>query len=170
MVLGKSFEELLGHRMMVLKVIWMALTASILVYAGVGYIVSVNADPKNAGDVPRVFQMSIFAVAVMTALGSVALKTFLFSPGKIEARLVSAKGDDKEQRLLNLFGWYFPRYIVILALDESVAVYGLVLTLVTLQPSEMIPFMAVALFLNARVFMHPRNTLDEAESILSRSR
>ena len=67
--------------------------------------------------------------------------------------------------MVGLLNWYSTPYIILLSLNECVAIFGLVLTVLTYRPVEMLPFLAAAAFLNARLYPHPRRTVEEAESL-----
>ncbi len=182
------YEDLLKQRFQTLRILWIMMTVSIAIYCVVGIIVSMNGDAS--GDIGGL-RLGLDAVAVSSALGSVVFKMVAFSRDRLAERLKqpvnleaqatrrdtgAVDGEqlekleslsDPERKVYGLIGWYQFRFVILLALHESIAIYGLILTIVTHQVEEMLPFAAVALFLNIRLFSHPRLVVEECESLVS---
>jgi hypothetical protein len=70
---------------------------------------------------------------------------------------------EAEQKVACLLTWYMPRYILMLAFNESVAMFGLVLTILNRNLMDMLPFAAASIVLNALTFLHPKSVLETAE-------
>jgi hypothetical protein len=178
-----AFESMMSKKMTLLKIVWTALTGSIFLYGIVGYAIAIAGPPAETGDTFRIIRYAMYFIGVLTGLLALGLKGFLFSRERVQAALEAPldlqflardrtgqvnrnhldnlrKMPENEQRLLGLTNWYLARYIAVLALNESVAIYGFVLAMVSHRPGEMLPFLAAALFLNAMMFAHPRNLLE----------
>ena len=184
---SKAYEELLKRRLGVLRILWFAMTVSIVTLLVAGYVVSMQGETPS---VPSpLLRLGLDAAGIALALAGIGLKAFVFSRERLEERLkapvnVEAMATDRESnsfsqslfdelrtlsdaelRVVGLLNWYSTPYIILLSLNECVAIFGLVLTVLTYQPVEMLPFLAAAAFLNASLYPHPRRTVEEAESL-----
>lgn len=180
-----TYEDVLNRRLRVMRMLWFAFSGSVLIYLAVGYLVTMAGRPAPPNI--AVLRLALDAVGVITALGVIVFKMVAFTREQVSkrlaepARLEQIAGtpntgepdaavverlrslSEKEQKLLGFIAWYQIRFILVLALNESIALLGLVLTILTGSPSEMLPFLGVALFLNARMFFHPQQMVEDAE-------
>lgn len=193
MLTGTSaFRNARKNLMRVMMMIWVALTASIFVYAIVGYFIAAKRVPAIPGDTGERLRVFLYIAGGIVAMVSMGLRVFLFSREWLEGVLsrpvdlhrlanrrqaagtVSTRLEDlesmsaDEQKVIGLLHWYFSRYVLILALNESIVVLGLILTLVTANATEILVFLAVGLLLNAIMVGHPKSLIDDAEGILLR--
>jgi hypothetical protein len=183
-----AYEDLLKRRLGVLRTLWFAMTMSLVTLLVAGYVVSMQGETPSYPS--PLLRLGLDAAGIVLALAGIGLKAFAFSRERLAERLklpvsIEAMAGDQasnglsrasidELRMLSdaelkvvgfLYG-YSALYIVLLAINECVAVFGLILTLLTYQPTEMLPFLAAAVFLNARLYPHPRRTVEEAEALV----
>ena len=163
-------DGLLKPKYMTVNILWFALTMSMLMYLFIGYTISVNGEPVPADD--QTLILAFYAVAGVTMIVSLAMRFFLFSDERIERELSKPLDLDalavlrprmpadaatleklkqlteKEQRLFGLPGAFMAPLIFNLAMNESVVIYGLILTLMYHRFSLMMPFAVAGLLLN----------------------
>ena len=168
------FRELTTQKLLIQKIIWAALTGSILVYGGVAYALPELGEAIDGG----AQDISIFfvALAIASGVGSLFLRKFLFSDEGIKRQLekpidpkqlstdrqTGQLNEEKlnkieslnefEQKLLSLLNWYFVPNLVCWGLNESIAIYGLVLAIFEGSPNTLLPFAGAALLLNFTMF------------------
>ncbi len=178
--------------MRVMMMIWVVLTASIFVSAIVGYFIAGKGMTSNTGEIGSALRIPLYVAGGIVAMVSMGLRIFLFSeewlagvlskPVALERFASRRQGagmmstplkdlrsmKEDEQKVMGLLNWYFGRYILILALNEGIVAFGLVLTLFTADPTEILTFLAVGLLLNAMMVGHPKSLIEDAEGILLR--
>jgi hypothetical protein len=182
----------LNKKRTLMRILAAAMMFSVILYVVVAWFLSVQpeaAPPTEAGTMLRI---PLGVVSICIGLAVIALRTILFSRERLERQLAAPPNLEKaavnpqtrkvdpalleslktmteaEQKLISLITWYQTPYIVMLALSESIAIFGLVLSIVSKSPFEMLPFAVVSLFLVIRTAMHPAILIDEAESVLQR--
>ncbi len=177
-------RELLRPVMFVNSMLWGLLTASIFLYGLVAYLLA----QRSAGptDVPEAFQLALAGVAVLTGLGSLAVPRIFLSDDRIREAMRkepdpevlsrhSAPGTSSDERLrqiqslsstdrklLQLPGLFFTPFILRLVINESIAIYGLVLALMSHSFEPMIPFAVAAIALNLTCMPRLEPMLDRA--------
>ena len=155
------------------RILWLVLTLSMGLYVGVAFVVA-QAGGQGAG-IPF-FAPALGAVAAATACVSIFAPRFLLSderlraamageaarpalslpfapPAPERARLAEALGPE-ERRLLAVAELHFTPFVLQLALNEAIVIYGLVLALLERDFEAILPFAAAGVVLN--VLARPR--------------
>lgn len=132
------------QREIMVWVVWSALTASIVIYFIITRIVTQNVPPHALEPIIR--------QAFIVLSCAIAVTSF------VVARLLLPKSDmptSLARPPVIPFQRWFSVIILRLALHEAIAIFGLVLTFLSGDAQEMLPFGAAALVLN--LFALPRN-------------
>ncbi len=168
-----NFQSLSAQAMQLQRVIWFALNGSILLYLVIPFIVPPMGETSSWQSMELLFYLFGFVAAA----SCFALRQYFFSKDSIRSRLatpVTAESlaatqarpgedtsekleqlkelDDYELRLLSLLRWSLMPNIICWALIESIAVLGLVFSLLSGQASNVVPFVVIALLLNLQCF------------------
>ena len=167
-MLSSDFKILIAPRARALFVIWGAITLAPVMYLVIAWFLFGQAEGPIAGvesDLPwsQIGMGSLFILGIGAtyyqrfALGAGRLKAILDSesvvPGGKDRDLV-LKLSPAEQRLLSLWQHYQTTMIVVWAILETIAVVGLVLTILQRDFRIMIPFALAAIIL--MVLKRPR--------------
>jgi hypothetical protein len=137
-----QLEASIRQQTFTMTILWGALLASLVAYLVVAYVVVAAATGETTQG-SSALAGEISAMALGAALASIIVPHQMLS----DARLREVMKDGGEQRLLALPGRYFAPWIVGMALAEAVAVFGLVLTLLTHDVRAMLPFVGAAALL-----------------------
>ena len=160
-----AVRELLRPVMLVNSILWFALTASIFIYGITAYIVSQDRAPADVSDG---LQLGLRIAAIITALLSLSvMRVFLsddrlrkaMEPEASSEELAGQLNDEErlgkiqslspaERKLLRVPGLFFTPFIIRLVLNESIAIYGLVLVFLSHTFTPILPFAAAAIVLN----------------------
>ena len=141
----RNRQASIASRNKVFTILWLALLASVGIYAVIAFSVipgSEAAPPDDADTMTIIFGV----VAMSTASASMVLPKVLLSDDKLKAHLQNEAGS-AEERLESIGALYFPAWLIGVALAESVAIFGLVLAFVMDDPRFMVPFAVVAALL-----------------------
>jgi F0F1-type ATP synthase membrane subunit c/vacuolar-type H+-ATPase subunit K len=165
-----TLRELLRPAMFVNSALWLVLTASIFLYAMVAYLLAQRSPVPT--DVPEALQLALTGIAILTGLGSVLVPRVLLSDDRIRKAMgpepdpatlarhpkLGVVDEERLRRIETLSGWerkllllptlYFTPFILRLALNEAIAIYGFVLAFVAHSFAPMLPFAAAAIILN----------------------
>jgi hypothetical protein len=127
----------------VLRLIWIAHLASLAVFAGVG--IAVSGSVSAAPDAAALLRPALVVVSVIVALASLwwrrSLATSPRSPFYLFAEEDVATGAQPVAEGTGITRLQ-TNCIIVWALSESVAVFGLVLTILSGVPSDVVPFLA----------------------------
>jgi hypothetical protein len=177
-------RELLRPAIFVHSMLWGLLTASIFFYGVIAYLLA----QKSAGptDLQDGLQLALAGVAVLTGLGSLVVPRILLSDDRLREAMrkepdpevlaqhsrPGAVSDERlrqiqslssaDRKLLQLPGLYFTPFILRLVINESIAIYGLVLALISHSFEPMIPFAVAAIALNLTCMPRIEPMLDRA--------
>lgn len=157
----------------VLNIIWGAFLAAPFVYTLVGWLVSRNPRPDAGAGVPVGLLQAVFLLAgtgavaasylyPRRALAEERLRALLRGPLPGTSPPGVAALEPVEQRLALLFPRYQSVQIVVLALRESLAVFGLVLVILTGSFLMMVPWSVAAVGLITTAPPRPAEFLDRA--------
>jgi len=141
-------------------ILWAALTAVIVIYAAILFVVFGN--PASLGEgLSSPLAIPLALVAIVSAVLSRFLPGLLLTDEALRQRLASDPDPKKlptdarteqlsgrEQRILGALDAFLGPFIARLALGEAVALYGLVLGFLSRSAAPMLPFAAAALVLN----------------------
>ncbi|MGA9724505.1 MAG: hypothetical protein WBQ86_18740 [Candidatus Binatus sp.] len=144
------------------RVIWLAFIAAVPVYVAVatGSLVRL---PSVRHPAPISFTISIVILSLLTAVLAPFVSSLLLPDSRLR-QLLNRQPDPQasispdEQRLLAIFPACFPGFLVRLALNEAIALYGLVLAVISRSFVAVLPFALVSFALNWMVPL----PLDEA--------
>lgn len=187
------FISTIKKKRALLRILALAMMVSVIAYMAVAYMLSMQAEAEQPPTEAFVaLRLPLGVLGILIGLASIAIRMAGFSRERMEARLAGAPNLEKaarnpqtrrvdtalleqlktlsehEQKIIGFITWYQAPYIVMLALSESVALFGLVLAILARNPFEMLPFAAVSLFLIVRTALHPNTVMEQAESILQR--
>lgn len=169
-MISPTLRELLRPALLIHTFFWWILTACIVFYVVLAWILARAPDAPAA--VASSIELALAGFAIATGAASLLLPRFwlsderlrsvLASPPDLEA-LARPQGSSardelrlqaiqtltaQEQKLLALPGFYFPCFLVRMVLNESVAVYGLILTILSHTFESVLPFATAGLLLN----------------------
>lgn len=173
---SKTFNQRVKPTQFIMTILWAALLASVFIYIVVGFFITGDREPTELDGTLVV----IMAVCALGAGGaSFILPQMMFSPERIRKHMRETEPDlealakdpqtqqvdeDKleslktlsevEQRLVGLPALYFAPFILGLALAESVAIFGLMLTFMGGDMTYMLPFCGAAIVL--MIMRYPR--------------
>ena len=176
-MVSPTLNKLLTGRSFVLWILWGAMTLSIAIYVVVAYVATQQEGTAVDPAVLGTMQTAMTGVGVAAALASVLLRLFGASDARIRARLTSGAArsetpeglDEAGARLLTLAPWYFPMFVVQLAINESVAIFGLVLAFMGRDGALILPFAVAAVVLNFMAFPRLHAIVRRGAEILRRA-
>lgn len=148
-----KFRAVIAPKARVLNAIWFAFLAAPFLYVVVAWVVT--RTPRTGGGAPVALLSAVFvAIAVVVvavsfayprrALADERLKSMLRGPFGAAPPAGAGDLEPVEQRLVMLFPHYQTTLIVSLALRESLAVFGLVLAIVSGEFTAIVPWAVVA--------------------------
>ncbi len=177
-MVSNELDDLLRPLALAQKVIWIAITMSILIYTVVLYMIHASGSQSaDGGQVHVVF----YAIAALLAIAALIYRQRAFSDDRLrgitekpvatrslainpQTRRVDAERlrrieslPPKEQGVLNLAQSLTIPTIVVLALNESIAIVGFVAAFLTHNPTAILPFAILAIALNLFVFPRPES-------------
>ena len=146
-MLSDHFKRIITPPARTLNIIWLAFMSAPFLYAGVAWFVTTGAEPKEADT--GTLRLGLGVLAVVSVVASYLYRKRALGEAAIDRRLAeppvnALPGSDDlepiEQRLAGIFPYYQTTTIIILALRESVAVLGLILTILTGDFWQYVPF------------------------------
>ncbi len=170
------------------RVVWLYITGFILLYIPAAYYFRFGTseiEPERL----KVFRFSLYGIAALAVLLVLILKRYSTSKKRISAQLnkVSKASDyavnfftkrlkpdllksmigltEDELKLIGLASRYFRLFVVILALCEAIAIWGLILAWMV-KPYDILPFAAVAILLCLSIYNGARRVTEEGKMIL----
>ncbi len=179
-----ALRELLRPAMFVNSMLWFVLTASIFIYAAIAFLLA-QKGPGPTSPSPAL-QMAFAGIAILTGLGSLLVPRILLSDDRVRQAMqpdpdpaalarhpkLGIVDEDRlrkiqalsalERKLLQLPGLYFTPFILRLVLNESIAIYGFVLSFLAHSFAPMLPFAAAAIVLNLTCFPRIDRLLERA--------
>ena len=177
-MLSNPLRAFLGTNVKIMIVIWIAFQVAAAVYYLVVRLVGAGwteMDRAETGIAP-VF----YAVAAVTALVSILYQRWAFTDARLGASLDrdalsdSPRGavlqgrpgfadlDETDRRLVNVFAYVQTSYVVVWAMQEAVAIYGLVMAFVIRDTSNVVLFNLAALALLISTRPAPAPLLERA--------
>jgi hypothetical protein len=175
---SETLKRVLRPRILVMNILWFALTLTILLYVGLAYFL--NPEGQSAQPVENSLRLALYLIAGSTAVLSLLLRSRSLSEGRIYDKLKeevdpqalatnSETGEIDQERLkiiksltplemkaAGLSGMYFTTMLISLAMNEAVALFGMLLAVLERRPEPVIPFAVAGLALNLLIF--PRFT------------
>lgn len=171
---SETLKQVLRPRILVMNILWFALTLTIPLYVGLAYFLNPAGQP--AQPVENSLRLALYLIAGSVAVLSLLLRSRSLSEGRIydklkeevdpqalatnretgeidQERLKTIKSlTPLEMKVAGLSGMYFTTLLIGLAMNESVALFGMILAVLERRPEPIIPFAVAALALNLIIF------------------
>jgi len=164
-MLSPKLAELVATQERTSRMIWFSMCMAIFVYAAVVVVTAQDTSQSGEpGDISLMLPI-LAGVSVVTAIMARMFKVHAFSDETLRAALSVAPSDAslpgdvgaldvEDKRVYAVVASRQTMMIIVLAIQESIALYGLVLGFISRDPIVLAPFAAVALLLHA--FEFPR--------------
>lgn len=157
-----------------MNLLWGLMTSTILFFVGLSYVL--NARNQPAQPVGSNLKLALYLIAGAVAALSLLIRSRSLSPGHVYDKLKEevdpqALATDRETgqidqerlkvvksltplevKVVGLAGIYFTALLLSLAMNEAVAMLGMMLAILEQRAEAVIPFAAAALALNLLVF------------------
>ena len=137
-----------------LKIVWLALVASMFVYAlvftyvrGVGFI-----DEKDIGAIKNIFLITACIPFVFTLICSKNKDWLVSKLGNNSKAPYLKMMKEEDQKYLSRFGAYFISHIIIWVINESGAIIAFVLSFISGNFTYYLVFASIAILLNLFLF------------------
>ena len=171
--ISRELKEFLEPSRRLWLVLWFAMTFSMVIYVLVAFLVSRQHSPA---DLSSGLLTAFGGIAAVATLASLLIPRFLPSDDRLRSELNSdfdpeslarnpqtgSVNQDRlqkialvapyEQKFMVLPFLYFTPFILRLVINEAVAIFGLVLSILSHSLAPMLPFIAVAIILNLAAF------------------
>lgn len=166
-MISRELQQAVAPRARTLKLIWGAFLAATIFYAVLITVMfsrpAAGAAAAGPGLDPWLPTAALSVLSLLAAAGSFVLPRTLLSPGRLAKLPMSGAGTTptaaetaaaphlaaSERELLTLLPAYQTSLILSWAMRESVAVFGVILAILTARPVAIFPFSVVALALLA---------------------
>ena len=167
-----------------MNILWSALTLTILFYVALAYVLNSKGQPAQPFETG--LRTALYLIAAAIGVLSLLLRSRSLSEGHIydklkeeadpqalatnretgeidQERLKSIKSlTPLEMKAVGLSGMYFTTMLISLAMNEAVALFGLLLAVLERRPEPVIPFAAAGLALNLIIFPRFSQFVDKA--------
>lgn len=127
------------------RIVWGALMASVVIYGVVAYVLSTTNEPQP---IDPTLRWALAAAAVFTAMASITLRRIKL-PALAEEPSPYHRAAPVEAAPPEVLGELMTAYILTWALSEAVAVFGLVLAIISYTYEAYLPYALAALILQA---------------------
>jgi len=187
-MISSQFKDLIHPNVLVQRVVWIAITGSIIFYFVFVYIF-VREGRTQAFEKSEGLEAVLYAAAAITAICSILYRRYSLSDERltkilnreIDIRtLAKSSGtgtseheklarlealSDFEKKVLSLMCDLQKSTHINLIINETVAILGLVLAFLSGDPLKIIPFGIVSLLLNIWMFPRPEAILEKAQNL-----
>ena len=134
------------------RLMWAALTAALGIWA----LLPFQLEAVAARATPALLGPLLAAAAATAGLASLLLHRRTHAPERLRARIpTGTAGAARECAVVQGLQGLVAPWVACLALNESIAIFGLVLALLRGEPAHGLPFAAAALGLNLAMFPRP---------------
>ncbi len=162
---SESFRKAVNTQDQTSKLIWFVMTLSVLIY---GVVLEATPPMKElfVGDVKKGLEMIFPPIALSTAALSIFLKRILLSESKLKQasqRISSVENkfeSELENKLYRTLRYNAGIHLLVLALNEMVAIYGFILSLGGSGLIGYLPYALGAIALNVINFPKLSNLLE----------
>ena len=185
---SEQYRQVLNEIIKNSRVLWFVLTGFILVYILAAYYVRFSIQEIKPEKI-ELLRYILYCIGTLVAILVLILKRYSTSKKRIAAQLnKESKASDfavklftkrlkpdllknmiclteKELKLIGLASRYFMLSIVIHALCQAIAIWGLILAWM-IKPMEILPFVAVSMLLCLSVYNGPVRVTEEGIMIL----
>jgi hypothetical protein len=177
------YQAHVAKQLLNMKTIGAAIIISVPVYIVAGFLIIKDMGQGEIATSGLNLKLPLMAVGCLVAFISIAIRLYVVSNEQLEKTLAAPLNleraarrpktgsvdtvllnqleamSEAEQKVVCLMMWYQTRYILMLAFNESIVLFGLVLAIVNRNVMEMVPFAAASIFLNGLTFLHPKSVL-----------
>ncbi len=167
---SETFSSMIQPMAAVHRMIRTAFVGAIPVYVVVAYVGLGSASPGATPGVPGLIKITTVALSLMTAALAPYVPRLLFPDSRLR-QLLDRPPDPKadispdEQRLLALVGYLFAGFVARLGFNEAIALYGLVLAILSKTFVTVLPFAVVSFALVWKVPLPLDEALKRSASI-----
>ncbi len=185
-MLSYTLRDYMKTPLRFIKIIWLAFQAAAALYYVIARIMAQNWGPEDKLDLA--YTPVFYAVAAALAVVSIYYNRWAFSDARIAASpaamdrkgAVASPGlteteqyttlDENDRRLIDVFAYAQKSYIITWAMQETIAILGLVMTIVTQDVSQTVFFSLAAFLLLAFTRPRPLEIMERASMIPGRGR
>ena len=133
-----------------LKIVWFALLLAMFAYTGVVFIFGSPEPPDLGENVKAVFLLGGAALGIISLL----IYRFTLSDKSLRKKFLATQGQEPEKRLEELSNRLLLPHVVPWGINESVVLLGFVLSFLSKNPADAIPFSAIGIILH--IYMYPK--------------
>ena len=171
---SETLKQALKPRILVMNILWFALTLTILLYVALAYVLNSERQPEQPFE--NSLRTALYLIALSIGVLSLLFRSRSLSEGHVydklkeevdpqalatnretgvidQERLKIIKSlTPLETKVAGLSGMYFTAMLISLAMNEAVALFGLLLAILERRPEPVIPFAVAGLALNLIIF------------------
>ncbi len=186
-----QFEQIMRSKSNVIKILWLSMLVSIILYIGLVYFNYVEMHPSSSAIESETFEYLLSAAGGILALSSMMVRRVVFSEKKLLLQLrkeirpdelaFNAKTktinhgelrkfnalSERELKLVALTGWYAVRMLILTAMYQAITIVGFILALMTRQPSAVVPFGMVSICLCLTIYNGLNKVIEEGKLMLN---
>ena len=167
---GDTVGEIASQSRMRMRLIWLAASAAIGLYVVVAYAVTGGGGAESE-EPARAIVFACYGQSLLLGVGSLGYRRWALSDARLRQAMAGEEqpgraGEDVlESGLVRVLAQLQMVDIVGLALHEAIAIFGLVLAILTGQAQAVLPFAAFATLLNLAVLPRPDAVVERAERL-----
>lgn len=133
-----------------LKIVWFALLLAMFAYTAVVFVFSSPEAPDVRENVKTAFLLGGAALGIISLL----IYRFSLSDKSLRKKFLATEGQEQEKRLEELSNRLLLPHVVPWGINESVVLLGFVLSFLSKNPMDAIPFSVIGTVLH--IYMYPR--------------
>lgn len=133
-----------------LKIVWFALLLAMFAYTAVVFVFSSPEAPGVRENVKTAFLLGGAALGIISLL----IYRFSLSDKSLRKKFLATEGQEQEKRLEELSNRLLLPHVVPWGINESVVLLGFVLSFLSKNPMDAIPFSVIGTVLH--IYMYPR--------------
>ena len=133
-----------------LKIVWFALLLAMFAYTAVVFVFSSPEAPGVRENVKTAFLLGGAVLGIISLL----IYRFSLSDKSLRKKFLATEGQEQEKRLEELSNRLLLPHVVPWGINESVVLLGFVLSFLSKNPMDAIPFSVIGTVLH--IYMYPR--------------
>ena len=133
-----------------LKIVWFALLLAMFAYTAVVFVFSSPEAPGVRENVKTAFLLGGAVLGIISLL----IYRFSLSDKSLRKKFLATEGQEQEKRLEELSNRLLLPHVVPWGINESVVLLGFVLSFLSKNPMDAIPFSVIGTVL--QIYMYPR--------------
>ena len=133
-----------------LKIVWFALLLAMFAYTAVVFLFSSPEAPGVRENVKSAFLLGGAVLGIISLL----IYRFSLSDKSLRKKFLATEGQEQEKRLEELSNRLLLPHVVPWGINESVVLLGFVLSFLSKDPMDAIPFSVIGTVLH--IYMYPR--------------